>query len=109
MVMIKKQAIAAGRQFGKTGLTTDQIWWNDMWNNIPRLETGYAFNQPKWPYWVKPCNYSAEEWLDMTDWMVETFGDADWSTPGGRWVGGDRKFWFRDAADRTLFLLKWSR
>jgi hypothetical protein len=108
MVMIKKQAMAAGRQFGKTGLTTDQIWWDEMWNNTPRLETGYAFNQPKWPYWVKPCNYSAEEWLYMTDWMVETFGDADWSTPGGRWVGGDRKFWFCDAADRTLFLLKWS-
>jgi hypothetical protein len=107
--MIKKQAIAAGRQFGKTGLTTAR-WVDDVDSFIPakRLETGYAEIQPKWPYWVKPLNYSAEEWLDMTDWMVETFGDTNWSTPGGRWVGSDRKFWFRDEADRTMFLLKWS-
>ena len=105
--MIKKQAMAAGRQFGKTGLTTDQIWWDEMWNNTPRLETGYAFNQPKWPYWVKPHNYSAEEWLNMTDWMVETFGESDWAKTS-RWVGGNRKYWFRDEADRMLFLLRWS-
>jgi len=101
--------MAAGRQFGKTDLATgvvNTLWWDA--DITARLDTGYADNQPRWPYWVKPCNYSAEEWLDMTDWMVETFGDTDWSTPGGRWVGSDRKFWFRDAADRTLFLLKWS-
>ena len=101
--------MAAGRQFGKTGLTPDQIWWDDMWNNHPQLETGYAENQPKWPYWVKPCNYSGEKWLDMADCMVETFGDGNWLNKNTRWVGSDKKYWFRDERDRTLFLLKWSR
>ena len=108
MVMIKKQAIAAGRQFGKTGLTTDQIWWDEMWNNTPRLETGYANNQPKWPYWVRPYNYDESEWLKMNLWMLGTFGNCNWHTENALWVGSDRKYWFRDERDRTLFLLKWS-
>jgi hypothetical protein len=105
--MIKKQAMAAGRQFGKTGLTTDQNWWDKMWDNTPRLETGYTDNQPKWPYWVKPHNYSAEEWLEMNVWMLKTFGNTDWPDQVRR-VGSDRMYWFRNEADRTLFLLRWS-
>ena len=107
--MKKKRAMAAGRQSGKTGLTPDQIWWDEMWNNTPRLETGYADNQPKWPYWVRPCNYSAPEWLEMNVWMLEIFGNCNWHTENARWVGSDRKYWFRDERDRTLFLLKWSQ
>jgi hypothetical protein len=93
--MIKKRAMAAGRQFGKTGLTTDQIWWDEMWNNTPQLETGYADNQPKWQA--------------MSVWMTNTMGNSNWSVEHARWVGSDRKYWFRDERDRTLFLLKWSR
>ena len=107
--MKKKRAMAAGRQFGKTGLTTDQIWWDEMWNNTPRLETGYADNQPKWPYWVRPCNYSESEWQAMSVWITDTMGNSNWSVENARWVGSDRKYWFRDERDRTLFLLKWSR
>ena len=94
--MIKKRAIAKDK------------WGDGDWA-IPdkSLQTGYAENQPKWPYWVSPHNYSGPEWLRMSQWMVETFGNTDWSTPGGRWVGSDRKYWFRDAADRTFFMLKW--
>ena len=95
--MIKKRAIAKDK------------WGDGDWA-IPdkSLQTGYAENQPKWPYWVSPHNYSGPEWLRMSQWMVETFGNTDWSTPGGRWVGSDRKYWFRDAADRTFFILRWS-
>ena len=107
--MKKKRAMAAGRQFGKTGLTTDQIWWDEMWNRTPRLETGYADNQPKWPYWVRPCNYLESEWQAMSVWMTNTMGNSNWSVEHARWVGSDRKYWFRDESDRTLFLLKWSR
>ena len=105
--MIKKQAMAAGRQFGKTDLATSvaDLWWDAA--ITPRLDTGYAENQPSHPHWVKPHNYSAEEWLNMTDWMVETFGESDWAKTS-RWVGGNRKYWFRDEADRMLFLLRWS-
>jgi hypothetical protein len=88
--MIKKRVMAESR-----------------WADTPRIETGYADDQPKWPYWVKPCNYSAEEWLEMNVWMLEIFGNTDWSV-NGRWVGSNQKYWFRDERDRTMFLLKWS-
>ena len=75
---------------------------------MKRIEPGYAEIQPRWPYWVQPHNYSSKELLDIDSWMREIFGNTDWSTPGGRWVGSDRKYWFRKEADRTMFLLKWS-
>ena len=95
--MIKKRAMAKDKWGDGDWVITDKS-----------LQTGYAENQPKWPYWVSPHNYSGPEWLRMSQWMVETFGNTDWSTPGGRWVGSDRKYWFRDAADRTFFILRWS-
>jgi hypothetical protein len=75
---------------------------------MKRIETGYAEIQPRYPYWVKPLNYSAYEWLDMSEWVVDTMGYSDWSVEHARWVGSDQKYWFRDERDRTLFLLKWS-
>ena len=87
---------------------------------MKRIETGYADNQPKWPYWVRPCNYSESEWWNMDQWIVDTMGESDWSVEHARWVGddwsveharwvgSDQKYWFRDERDRTLFLLKWS-
>ena len=113
--MIKKRSMAATRQFYNTNnsiLTRQQIsdlaerWINDI--NVKRLETGYADNQPKWPYWVRPHNYNESEWQAMGGWMTDTFGNCNWHTETALWVGSDRKYWFRDEADRTLFLLKWS-
>jgi hypothetical protein len=92
--MIKKRAMAEAR-------------WVSELATMKRLETGYTDNQPKWPYWVKPHNYSDLEWWAIDDWMVETFGESDWAKTS-RWVGGNRKYWFRDEADRMLFLLRWS-
>jgi len=93
--MIKKRAMNEAR-------------WVSELTTMKRLETGYADNQPKYPYWVKPLNYSAIEWLDMNVWMIDTFGSGHWGIPNCRWVGSDRKYWFRDAADRTFFILRWS-
>jgi len=76
--------------------------------NMKRLETGYAGNQPKWPYWVRPYNYDEKEWLDMNQWMINTFDDSNWLSENARWVGSDRKYWFRDEQDRTFFILRWS-
>ena len=89
--MIKKRAMAESR-----------------WADTPRIDTGYANDQPKWPYWVKPCNYSEPEWLEMNVWMLKTFGDCNWLNKNARWVGSDRKYWFRNESDRILFVLKWS-
>jgi hypothetical protein len=58
---------------------------------------------------VHPNN--GAHWNEMMEWTVETFGptahDGVW-TPSMRWYANNAKFWFRDEADRTMFLLRWS-
>ena len=111
--MLKKRAMAAGRQYGKTDiLTRQQItdmatqWINEI--DTKRLETGYADNQPKWPYWIRPYNYDEQEWYDMDKWLLATMGQNNWLTENARWVGSNQKYWFRDERDRTMFILKWA-
>jgi len=100
--MIKKRSMANNR------------WVSDLANqwideiNIKRLETGYADNQPKWPYWVRPHNYDEKEWREMDKWLLNIMGDNNWHKENARWVGSNRKYWFRDEADRTFFILRWS-
>ena len=93
-------------------LTPRQLSWiASTWLeeiNVKRIETGYADNQPKWPYWVRPYNYARPDWHEMSLWMVATFGDSNWLKENALWVGSDYKYWFRRERDRTLFLLKWS-
>ena len=76
--------------------------------NMKRIETGYAEIQPQCPYWVRPHNYSSEDWHKMGQWVVETFGHSDWSEKDAPWVASNYKYWFRDERDRTLFILKWT-
>ena len=99
--MIKKRAMSEARWVSELA---DQ-WIAEL--NMKRLDVGYADNQPKWPYWVKPCNYTKQDWDEMCVWMVTTFGNGDWMADG-LWVGSDRKYWFRDEQDRTFFILRWS-
>jgi len=98
MAMIKKHAMSKAK------------WVDDVDSFLPikRLETGYADNQPKWPYWVRPCNYDEKEWYDMDKWLLNIMGDNNWHKENARWVGSNRKYWFRDEADRTFFILRWS-
>jgi len=100
--VIKKRAMSEARWVSELA----NQWIAEL--NMKRLDVGHAENQPDWPYWVKPYNYDRFEWADMDRWVRDIFGDTDWSTPAGRWVGSDRKYWFRYEADRTLFLLRWS-
>jgi len=100
--MMKKRSMAAARWVSELA---DQ-WINEL--NMKRLETGYADNQPKYPYWVKPCNYASKDWHEMGEWVVKTFGHSDWATEHGPWVASNYKYWFRDEADRTFFILRWS-
>lgn len=56
------------------------------------------------------------EWHNMESWCRSTFGEPGELWPqdnfiwpeAARWLMNNRKFWFRNEADRTLFLLKWS-
>ena len=100
--MIKKRARANNKWI------TDRAneWIDEI--NMKRLETGYADNQPKWPYWVRPHNYDEKEWYDIDKWLLNTMGDNNWHKENARWVGSNRKYWFRDDADRTFFILRWS-
>jgi len=100
--MIKKRMMAEDRWLSDMA----SEWINEI--NMKRLETGYADNQPKWPYWVRPYNYSESEWQDMSQWMINTFDDSNWLSENARWVGSNRKYWFRNEADRTFFILRWS-
>jgi len=76
--------------------------------SMKSFEIGYAGNQPKWPYWIQPLGYSPAEWNKIHDWVVDTMGYRDWLKEDARWVGSDRKYWFRDECDRTMFILRWS-
>ena len=100
--MIKKRAMAEARWISE--LADEFI----LELTMKRLETGYAGNQPKYPYWVQPHNYSYKEWREMDAWLVNTMGYSDWSVEHVRWVGSDQKYWFRDESDRTFFILRWS-
>jgi hypothetical protein len=66
-------------------------------------------------YCVEPVGGN---WREMEDWCINTYGETTGSiwaeevnktTPvhGERWYGNNRKFWFRNEADRTMFILKW--
>jgi hypothetical protein len=62
-------------------------------------------------YTVQPMG---GDWRVIEKWAIQTYGDPGvhmWGDgivdPGQRWYMNNRKFWFRNEADRTLFLLKW--
>lgn len=81
---------------------------NDLVFPKKYLETGYSEQQPKWPYWVSPHHYQLTEWEDIHVWLNETFGESNWGEWNSRWVGSMYKFYFRDEADRTFFILRWT-
>jgi hypothetical protein len=63
------------------------------------LGARYYCVQPTWHHWD-----------EMIDWCVNTYGPTQtiWEEKCARWYANNAKIWFRDEADRTLFLLKWS-
>jgi hypothetical protein len=59
-------------------------------------------------YCVEPIGGN---WPDMEKWAIETFGAVGsvWALdpPSKRWYANDRRFWFRNERDRTMFILRW--
>lgn len=52
----------------------------------------------------------SRRWQEVEDWCWTTFGPRPmnaWPEAGDRWFANNRKFWFREEKDLTLFLLKW--
>lgn len=75
--------------------------------HLERLEVGIGQVFGTDYYTVEPIGGN---WLRMEQWAVQTFGapGSVWNPTSSRWYMNDRKFWFQDEADRTMFLLKWS-
>ena len=64
-------------------------------------------------YTVEPVGGN---WPDMEMWAIQTYGETGslWHEtksltpePLQRWYMNNRKFWFRDEKDRTMFILRW--
>jgi len=61
-------------------------------------------------YTVEPIGGN---WQEMYEWTKNVFGTVsdpwDFKMPSvGRWYANDRKFWFRNERDRTMFIMRWS-
>jgi len=60
-------------------------------------------------YIVRPC-ISGTSWKTMEEWSIGTFGPdggSVWKNLNSRWYMNNSKFWFRNEADRTFFILRW--
>jgi hypothetical protein len=65
-------------------------------------------------YTVEPIGGN---WMEIEEWAIQTYGETGslWREtknltpePLQRWYMNNRKFWFRDERDRTMFILRWS-
>ncbi len=103
-----------GRNSGKSVTQAYHRLWNDIMSSVEvsdiRLSEGKVYGARY--YTAEPIGGN---WLEMEAWCYQTFGDdvqPIWGEskapePAQRWYKNDRKFWFRNEADRTLFVLKW--
>lgn len=103
----------SGRQQGKSVAAAYQRLYNDIFNHGPltdiKLSWGKVYGEDYWT--AEPVGGN---WFEMEAWCHETFGPISgsiWGDPpqkaSQRWYMNNRKFWFRDEADRMMFVLKW--
>ena len=108
--------MTAGRRVGKSNFTAQALkrLMDDL-NSQPisdlKLSEGKVYGSRY--YCVEPVGGN---WREMEAWVKETMGahgGAIWGydpkkpAPLSRWYMNNRKFWFRNEADRTMFVLKW--
>ena len=106
--------MTAGRQTGKSVFSAQALkrLMDDLQNRPVEdlvLSEGTVFGSRY--YTIEPIGGN---WLDMETWCLDTFGPAStvWdgtfnSKDAGRWYMNNRKFWFREKKDCTMFVLKW--
>jgi hypothetical protein len=104
--------MTAGRRVGKSQITQQAIdrLVRDL-NSRPleELVLGESRFRGARFYTVEPVGGN---WQEMQEWAKKTFGPAsdpwDFKMDGvGRWYANDRRFWFRNERDRTMFILRW--
>jgi hypothetical protein len=110
--------MGAGRQVGKshfTQYTIDRLMQDLNSRPIEELVLSEGRVYGARYYCVEPIG---GHWRKMEDWCINTYGETtgsiwaqevDKTTPlvNERWYANNRKFWFRNEADRTMFILKW--
>lgn len=107
--------MSAGRGVGKsafTAATIDRLMKDLMNRPVSDLVLTEAKLHGARYYCVQP---EGGNWLEMETWATKAFGDPgdvwpsqDFTWPEvPRWVANNRKFWFRNEADRTMFIMKW--
>ena len=104
----------AGRGSGKSHLTNQAFLrlWDDIHNRpVERLilSEGTVYGSPY--YCAEPVGGSRTE---MELWCMQAFGETTGSIygenvpePAQRWYMNNRNFWFRDDADRLMFVMRW--
>ena len=111
-----KPVIMTGRNIGKSYMSSSafQRLWDDLHARPVedlKLSEGTVYGSQY--YTVEPVG---GRWAEMELWCHQTFGETGsiWQEtknltpePHKRWYMNNRKFWFQDEADRTLFILKW--
>lgn len=106
----------SGRRTGKSQMSS--IAFQRLWDELHRrpvedlkLSEGTVYGSKY--HCVEPVGGS---WREMEHWCHETFGEiagtSIWAeekapSPAQRWYMNNRKFWFRDEADRLMFVMKW--
>ena len=72
----------------------------------------YYTVRPIFGWWFGGNNWLIQRpnWKDLEDWCTETFGAMEetgvW-VENCIWYANNGKFWFRNEADRALFVLRW--
>lgn len=104
-----------GRQMGKSAFSAQALkrMMDDI-NNRPVEDLVLTENR------VHGARYHCVEpvggnWREMEAWCFKQFGDVGnnigWAESEHpqcyRWYMNNRKFWFRNESDRTMFVLKW--
>jgi hypothetical protein len=110
--------MTTGRQLGKSAFSAQalQRMMDDIYN---RPVEDLILSESK----VHGARYHCVEpvggnWKDMEEWALKTYGDPgelwpmktqdDFGWPeSSRWYMNNRKFWFRNESDRTMFIMKW--
>jgi hypothetical protein len=114
--MIMKSEYRAGPNYW-TNQSVDRLMKDLMNRPVEDLVLGESKFHGARFYTVEPVGGN---WMDMEVWCLKVFGPSaevwDIKATGeqfiwpelGRWYKNDRRFWFRNEQDRTLFILKWS-
>jgi hypothetical protein len=109
----------SGRQTGKSALNAlyGRLWEDVLNRPVEELVLSEGRFHGARFYCVEPIGGN---WMDMEAWCIKSFGDPasvwDLKRTGeqfiwpeeGRWYKNDRKFWFRNERDRTMFIMRWS-